>query len=80
MKELMVLGFIVTSCSQGHTAQEDIAFRTAARAFYKQSTVEDKVNQLVKKEVPKEFQLVAGNTIWIAKALTERKITVTWSY
>lgn len=80
MKELLTLGFVITYGLSGHTAEENEALRTAARAFYKQSGTERDVNDFVKREVPKGLQTVVGNAAWITKIVNERKIVYTWSF
>lgn len=80
MKELLLIGFVLTSTVEGHTADEKVALRTAARAFYKQSEAEKHFNEMVKKEVPKPVQTVAGNIFIIAKTIQDRRLTLTWSF
>ncbi len=80
MKDFLVLGFIITASIKGNTSDEQAAFRNASRAFYKQSHLEADVNRIVKKEVPRDLQIVAGNTFIIIKTLQEKRLTITWSF
>lgn len=83
MKELFVLAFIVSTPSIGNTGNENDAYKAVSEASYKQSGLENMINNYVQKElrhVPKELQTVVGNSYLVGKMIVERKAVYTWNF
>lgn len=83
MKILLVIGFIIFTCSTGNTADEQQAYKQATLAAFKQSGAEDMISKYVDKElkaVPEEIKVMVSNVYLIGKTIQDRKISHTWSY
>lgn len=80
MNSVFVVAFICAYSLQTNGAQEQEALRYSSEAFYKQSGLQDMINNYVNKKVPKELQNVAGNVFLVSKMVQEQKITVSWSF
>ena len=83
MKELFVLAFILSAPSTSTAGMEGDAYSAIMNASYKQSGLENIVNDYTQhelKKVPKEIQVVAGNIYLVGKVIQERKVSVNWSF
>lgn len=80
MRELMLLGFIITAPLSSNAGQEGTAYRYAAEAFYQQSGLDTYVRREVEKRIPEEVRAVSGNVFLVAKTIQERKLVYSWTY
>lgn len=75
MKDLMILGFVLTAPITSNAQPEQEAYRYAAEAFYQQSELDKAVDKFVQKNVPQTLQVAASNAFLIAKTIQEKKVT-----
>ena len=87
LNTLLVVGFFATSTASlnAHaTDAEQRAYQQASLAFYKQSGLETEVEKAFNKYkdhyIPKPVQYYLTNTAMLIKAVTEQKVTYTWSF
>lgn len=80
MKELMVLGFLLTAPMTSNAESEREAYRYAAEAFYQQSELDKAVDAFVQKKVPKKLQIVSSHAFLIAKSIQEKKVTYSFTF
>lgn len=80
MKELMILGFLLTAPMTSNAESEREAYRYAAEAFYQQSGLDKDVQRLVDAKVPKELQVLSGNVLLVAKSIQEKKVTYSFTF
>lgn len=83
MKELLVLGFLITTPLSAQASPDQAALSAASQAFYKSSGIETMVNDYVQrqlKHVPENVKIVVGNTALVVKCVSEKRITYQWTF
>lgn len=80
MKELLLFGFIVTSALSSEARPEQEALQNASIALYKQSGLEEVIQNTIDRQIPDDVKLIAGNILMITKTIKEQKISYAWSF
>lgn len=83
MKDIMLAAFILSAPATSTAGTEGDCYHAIAEASYKESGIEDTVNvyfQRQLKHIPKDVQIVVGNSFILGKMIQERKASYTWTF
>lgn len=83
MKEMFMIAFVLSSPATGAEGNEASAYDAIQQASYKQSGLENMINNYVQRQlkyVPQKVQDIVGNSFLVGKIITERKVEYTWTF
>lgn len=72
----LILPFIVALGLSGQTSAATIA----AQAYARQSGIDRMLDEYQQRELSGTLRADLGRGVWLAKTLTEQKVTLTWGF
>ena len=80
---ILVVVIFTTLSSAAHASNreaEEDAFRKGFEATYKQSGLEERINELIDRNVPKKYRELAAQVAPVARVLINHEVEYKWEF